>query len=124
MTTLLYSAAFFTFAIGIVHSVLGERYILIRLFRRNNLPKLFGGTEFTILTLRFTWHITTIAWWGFAAILILLAERSISFHNISMIVAVTFLATGIIALVASKGRHYSWMVFLFIGGASLYAAVS
>lgn len=124
MTTLLYSAAFFAFAIGIVHSVLGERYILIRLFRRNNLPKLFGGTEFTILTLRFAWHITTIAWWGFAAILILLAERSISFHNISMIVAVTFLVTGIIALVASKGRHYSWMVFLFIGGASLYAAVS
>ncbi len=124
MTTLLYSAAFFAFAIGIVHSVLGERYILIRLFRRNNLPKLFGGTEFTILTLRFAWHITTIAWWGFAAILILLAERSISFHNISMIVAVTFLVTGIIALAASKGRHYSWMVFLFIGGASLYAAVS
>ncbi len=33
-------------------------------------------------------------------------------------------ATGIIALVASKGRHYSWLVFLFIGGASLYAAVT
>lgn len=124
MKTLLYIAAFFTFAIGIVHSVLGERYILVRLFRRKNLPKLFGGTEFTMLTLRFAWHITTIAWWGFAAILILLAEQSISFYNISMVVAITFLATGIIALVASKGRHYSWLVFLFIGGASLYAAVS
>ena len=124
MKTLLYIAAFFTFAIGIVHSVLGERYILVRLFRCKNLPKLFGGTEFTMLTLRFAWHITTIAWWGFAAILILLAEQSISFYNISMVVAITFLATGIIALVASKGRHYSWLVFLFIGGASLYAAVS
>ncbi|MCF6209787.1 MAG: hypothetical protein L3J88_09440 [Gammaproteobacteria bacterium] len=124
MTTLLYTAAFLTFAIGIVHSVLGERYILTRLFRRKNLPKLFGGTEFTILTLRFAWHITTIAWWGFAAILVLLAERSLSFHSISMIVAVTFLVTGIIALVASKGRHYSWLVFLFIGGVSLYAAVT
>ncbi|VAX03610.1 hypothetical protein MNBD_GAMMA20-790 [hydrothermal vent metagenome] len=124
MTTLLYTAAFLTFAIGIVHSVLGERYILIRLFRRKNLPKLFGGTEFTILTLRFAWHITTIAWWGFAAILVLLAERSLSFHSTSMIVAVTFLVTGIIALVASKGRHYSWLVFLFIGGISLYAAVT
>ncbi len=51
MKTLLYIAAFFTFAIGIVHSVLGERYILVRLFRRKNLPKLFGGTEFTMLTL-------------------------------------------------------------------------
>ncbi len=43
MTTLLYIAAFLTFAIGVVHSILGERYILIRLFRRDNLPKLFGG---------------------------------------------------------------------------------
>lgn len=124
MTILLYVAAFFTFAIGIVHSVLGERYILIRLFRRKNLPELFGGTEFTRFTLRFAWHITTIAWWGFAAILVLLAEQSLSFHSISVIVAITFLVTGIIALVASKGRHYSWLVFLFIGGASLYAAVT
>ena len=64
MTSLLYITAFLTFTIGVAHSVLGERYILIRLFRRNNLPKLFGGPEFTILTLRFAWHITTIAWWG------------------------------------------------------------
>lgn len=124
MTALLYIAAFFTFAIGVVHSVLGERYILIRLFRRNDLPKLFGGTEFTVLTLRFAWHITTIAWWGFAAILVLLAEQSFSFQNLSMVVAATFLTTSAIALVASRGRHLSWPVFLFIGVASLYAAIT
>ena len=124
MSTLLYIAAFFTFAIGILHSVLGERYILIRLFRRNDLPMLFGGPEFTVLTLRFAWHLTTIAWWGFAVILILLAEQSFSFQNISMVLAVTFLVTGFIALVASRGRHFSWPVFLFIGGVSLYAAIA
>ncbi len=124
MTTLLYIAAFFTFAIGVAHSVLGERYILIRLFRRNNLPKLFGGPEFTILTLRFSWHITTIAWWGFAAILVLLAEKSFSFQNLSIVLAATFLATSAIALVASRGRHLSWPVFMFIGGVGLYAAIT
>ena len=124
MTTLLYIAAFLTFAIGVVHSILGERYILIRLFRRDNLPKLFGGTEFTTLTLRFAWHITTIAWWGFSAILVLLAEQAFSFSNLSMVLAVTFLATGVIALAASHGRHLSWIVFLFIGGISLYAAIT
>lgn len=124
MTTLLYTAAFLTFAIGIVHSVLGERYILIRLFRRNNLPKIFGGTEFTTLTLRFAWHITTIAWWGFAAILVMLAEQSFTFSNLSMVLAVTFLATGAIALVASRGRHLSWVIFLFIGSVGLYAATT
>ena len=124
MTTLLYTAAFLTFAIGVVHSILGERYILIRLLHRNNLPKLFGGTDFTSLTLRFAWHITTIAWWGFAAILVMLAEQSFSFNNLAMVLAVTFLTTGGIALVASRGRHLSWLVFLFIGGVGLYAAIT
>ncbi len=124
MTIILYTAAFFLFAIGITHSFLGERYILTRLFRRDNIPKLFGSTDFTKQTLRFAWHITTIAWWGFAAILILLAEEKHSFQNISIVIAVTFLTSGIISLVASKAKHYSWIVFLFIGGASLYAAVS
>ena len=124
MTTLLYIAAFFTFAIGVVHSVLGERYILTRLFRRDNLPKLFGGPEFTVLTLRFAWHITTIAWWGFAAILVLIAEQSFTYQSLLMVVAATFLLTGIVALVASRGRHLSWLVFMFIGGVALYAAVT
>ncbi|MCZ6499406.1 MAG: hypothetical protein O6946_04630 [Gammaproteobacteria bacterium] len=124
MTTLLYIAAFFAFAIGVLHSALGERYILIRLFRRDDLPKLFGDSEFTVRTLRFAWHITTIAWWGFAAILVLLAERSSSFQNLAMVLAATFLATGTIALVASRGRHLSWPVFLFIGGVGLFAAIA
>ena len=51
------------------HSYLGERYILIRLFRREDLPKLFGGgTEFTTRTLRFAWHLTSVAWIAFLAI--------------------------------------------------------
>ena len=124
MTNLLYVAAFFTFGIGVLHSVLGERYILIRLFRRNDLPKLFGGPEFTMLTLRFAWHLTTIAWWGFAVIMILLAEQALTFKNIAMVLAVTFLTTGCTALLASRGRHFSWPVFLFIGAVSLYAAIA
>lgn len=124
MITFLYISAFLAFAIGIVHSVLGERYILRRLFRRDNLPKLFGGTEFTVLTLRFAWHITTIAWWGFAAILVLLAEQSVTFHNLASVLAATYLTTSIIAFVGSRGRHLSWLVFLFIGSVCLYAATN
>ena len=48
---------------------LGEKYILIRLFKRNNLPKLLGSDWLTKRVLRFAWHLTSIAWWGFAAIL-------------------------------------------------------
>lgn len=124
MTTYLYLSAFLAFAIGVVHSVLGERYILTRLFRRNNLPKLFGGTEFTVLTLRFAWHITTIAWWGFSAMLVSLANQSVTFHNLSIVLAVTYLTTSIIAFIGSRGRHLSWLVFLFIGSVCLYATLS
>ena len=57
--------------LGLAHSVLGERYLLTRLFKRDNLPPLFGGTAFTIGTLRFAWHLTTLAWWGLAALVLL-----------------------------------------------------
>ena len=124
MSTLLYVAAILTFLIGIIHSVLGERYILMRLFRRNDLPALFGGPEFTILTLRFAWHITTIAWWGFAAILLLMATESLSFQNTAIVLSVTFLATGLTALLASRGKHLSWIIFLTIGSICLYGVIN
>jgi len=124
MTTLLYFAAFLTFAIGIAHSYLGERYILVRLFRRPDLPKLFGGTEFTTRTLRFAWHITSIAWWGFAALLILLAHQPLSTREVGLVVGFTFLVTSAVALVGSRGRHLSWLVFLAIGIIAIYAASS
>lgn len=122
MTMLLYIAAFCAFAIGVVHSVLGEKYILTRLFHREDLPEILGSADFTIRTLRFAWHLTTIAWWGFAAIIFILAQDSTSFQNLSAVLAVTFLTTGAITLVVSRGRHFAWPVFLFIGGVCLYAA--
>jgi len=57
----LYIAAFLAISVGISHSYLGERYILIRLFFRNDLPKLFGSSDFTMRTLRFAWHVTSVS---------------------------------------------------------------
>lgn len=122
MNTALYIAALLAVSVGLVHSALGERYILVRLFRRDDLPKLFGGTDFTTRTLRFAWHITTIAWWGFAAILLRLANGSVSAQNIALIIGITFLVTGFITLVISRAKHLAWPVFLFIGGVALYAS--
>lgn len=121
MDIALYIAALLTFTIGIIHSVLGERYILTRLFRRDDLPKHFGSTEFTSRTLRFAWHITTVAWWGLAAILILLAQPSISKSSIGLVIGITFLIHFAIALFGSKGKHLSWIVFLIIAVLSIYA---
>ena len=121
MEILLYIAAFLAVAIGIAHSYLGEQYILTRLFRRDDLPKLFGSAEFTIRTLRFAWHLTTVAWWGFAAILILLANHSVNSRTIGLVIGCTFLVHFAIALLGSRGKHLSWLVFLAIGILAIYA---
>ncbi len=67
------AAAILTLAISLAHSWLGERYILMRLFRRQNIPHLHGSDVFTKRTLRFAWHVTTVAWCGVAALLLALA---------------------------------------------------
>ncbi len=123
MSFLFYVAATLAIAIGLAHSILGEKYILVRLFRRDDLPHLFGSDWFTIRTLRFAWHVTTIAWWGFAAIMILLALGRADTTNIAIAVSVTFLVTAAVALIGSKARHLSWPVFLIIGLACLMTAM-
>ncbi|MFD2168275.1 hypothetical protein ACFSJY_18605 [Thalassotalea euphylliae] len=121
MAVWLYLAATLIVFIGIAHSYLGERYILIRLFKRDNLPKLFGSDRFTIQTLRFAWHITSLAWLGLAAVLILLASPNTKPYQLVLIIAVTFSIHGVIALVASKGKHLSWVVFFAIAFACFLA---
>jgi hypothetical protein len=109
-------AAVLVVLIGLAHSYLGERYILIRLFRRSDLPKLFGSDWFTKRTLRFAWHITTLAWWGLGGILFAAGVASTAdFRELALwAVAATFFVTAVVAAVASGGRHLSWPVFLAI----------
>lgn len=115
MSNALYLGALLLLAVGIAHSWLGEKYILRRLFRRKNLPELFGGQDFTRNTLRFAWHLTTVAWLGLAAMLVLIANNALTTANAGLVIAATFLVHGVAALLGSKGRHLSWPVFLLIG---------
>lgn len=112
----LFIAALLTIFIGVVHSVLGERYILIRLFRRPDLPRLGGSDWFTKRTIRFAWHLTTLAWWGSAAQLIFLSlDRSPDrISNVLAVTAVVFFASALVTAIASKGKHLAWIVFLAI----------
>lgn len=82
---MLASAAILCVLIGVAHSYLGERYILIRLFRKTPLPHLFGNDFFTKQTLRFAWHITTIAWWGFAFLLLAASAEAEHFKQLVLI---------------------------------------
>lgn len=100
---------------AVAHSFLGERYILIRLFRRNDLPQLRGSDWFTKRTLRFAWHLTSVAWLGLAGVLAASAQpMSPSVSVVVRIVAVTCLATSATIAFASKGRHLAWLAFLAV----------
>jgi energy-converting hydrogenase Eha subunit A len=111
---MLHVAALLVVLLAIAHSVLGERYILMRLFRRD-LPKLFGRTAFTRQTLRFAWHLTTVLALGIGALLLQLAG-SPSPAAIARTLGACLVASGLLPLLYTRGRHPAWVV-LFVAGA-------
>ena len=116
--------AFLLIFIGLIHSYLGEKFILIRLFRRDDLPELLGSDWFTKRVLRFAWHITTIAWWGFAAILYFLSSPSENIRSeILIVVTIVFALSGVVSLFYSRGKHLSWIIFFGIACSSLLGAI-
>ncbi|MEX2323111.1 MAG: hypothetical protein WEA29_05000 [Acidimicrobiia bacterium] len=119
-------AGFLAIAIAVVHSYLGERYLIIRLLRRDDLPRLLGDDTFTRRVVRFAWHLTSIAWIGMGWALL-----AIAFHTppsvavlhvgpdltntVVRIIGVTFLISGVLTAAVIRLRHMAWVVFLAIG---------
>lgn len=112
----LVAAAIVLIGIGIAHSYLGEKYILVRLFRRDDLPHLFGSDWFTRRTLRFAWHLTTVAWFAWAALLLIIADENAGdpLESVGMVVTITFAIHAVITAAASKGRHLAWIGFALV----------
>ena len=111
--------------IGLAHSILGEIFILIPLFRLPNLPRLLGGDVFTRRTLRFAWHLTTIAWWGIGAALPAIVAPSPGNAAICLyIISFTFLVSGLMSAGFTKGVHVSWIVFFAISFICFYKAIT
>lgn len=120
-STALFVAALLVFAIGAVHSWLGERMLLGPLLAEGRRAGMLDKSEFARGVLRFAWHITTVAWWGMGAILLAYSRMAPDAgQRMGLIVlAVTFLTTGVIILAVSRGRHLAWPVFLAIAGLTL-----
>ena len=100
-------AAILVVMLGIAHSVLGERYILTRLFRRNDLPKIFGSADFTKQTLRFAWHITTVAWFGIGSLIFLASQGQLTAQAAMQTIGYTAVASGFLPLILTRGKHLS-----------------
>jgi hypothetical protein len=115
-------AAFLAALLGVAHSYLGERYILVRLFRRGNLSELFRDVVFTRRALRLAWHVMSVLALGFAAVLVVLASPAREHARaIAEVVSATFAVNGLLSLVLTRGRHLSWIVFFAIAGLAWFA---
>ncbi len=117
----LVSAATVTFAIGLIHSWLGERRLLGPLLAPETRRGLLRESLFARRTLRFAWHLTTIAWWGLGAIFLVLAPAPLSgsARPVLAVLATTFFFTGLVVLASSGGRHLAWPLFLGIAVAAV-----
>ncbi len=106
-------AAFLFVLLGIVHSYLGERFILIPLFKWGRLPEIFNSEVLTGRTIRFVWHLLTVAWFTLAAILFTL-DIFTPYTAVAKIIILASFASSVITLIETRGRHLSWVVLLAI----------
>lgn len=109
MNPYLMAAGIVSATIGLLHSVLGERFILTRLA---SLPPVFGSELFTARILRFAWHITTLLLLGMGLVLVLQAAGRGGAYLTARVFSATFLMCAILSGGVSRGKHFSWVLFL------------
>jgi hypothetical protein len=120
MNSWLLLAAALAVVLGAGHSYLGERVFFVRLFRRGPLAAGFASDTFARRILRIVWHLTTVAWWGAAALFWVLGRGDVS--AALRVLAATFLVSGVVTAVGSRGRHLAWLVFVAIAVAAWLGA--
>lgn len=111
MSTWLVVGGALTALTGVLHSILGERLVLGPQSRNESLPRLIGSRKFMMRTLRFTWHITSVLLFAIAAILWHIAGGGGS-TGILMAIALTLVICAVLSGWISRGRHFSWGLFL------------
>jgi hypothetical protein len=111
------AAAALMIIIGVVHSFLGE-HLIVKPLLTLNLPHIKGSDFITKRTLRFAWHLTTLAVFGLAGVVLIYAGTVVDSSGaliLNLIASIFFMAS-VISLLAIRGKHFSWWVFLMIGG--------
>jgi hypothetical protein len=106
------TAAVLAALLGVLHSYLGERLVLGPFSQHREIPRLLGSRLAMMRVLRFTWHLTTVLLFGAATITALIARPGEVEPEIASLLALTYLGSSLVALVGSRGRHFSWGVFL------------
>jgi hypothetical protein len=110
---MLHIAAALTVLVGLYHSLAGEHRLIRPLLALEGLPALGGGPGYTRALIRTAWHLTTLTWFGLAAMMVHVQLRTDRGGIVFLwIVAAVFALSGLLALVFGRGRHPSWLAFL------------
>jgi hypothetical protein len=111
-------------ALGVAHSVVGERRVVGPICARPELPPLWGSAELMRRTVRFAWHLTSIAWLAAGALLLVFAGRVPEPTALLgvRVIAASFLVSAVLALLWSRGRHPAWVICLAIAAAAWLGA--
>lgn len=115
---MLYLAALSLILVALGHSYFGERLLLRPLFASDALSIFKSQREFARNVLRAGWHILTATWVGIA--IILAYAQTVDMTPYVWGVAIMFGLFGIGALIASRGRHLSY-IFFFITSSACFA---
>jgi hypothetical protein len=114
MNPLLATAAFLAAGLAMMHSWLGEKWIIQPVLAMEDMPRLFGSRRGMKKILRFAWHLTSVFFLGMGAVLLHYSVVGPD-KRVLFIITVTYLISAVMTLVVSRGRHYAWVVFLTIG---------
>ncbi|WP_424974965.1 hypothetical protein [Dinoroseobacter sp. S124A] len=101
--------------VSAMHSWLGGRDLIDPICRLPDVPVILGSRRNAVLTLKFGWHFLSLIWLVLAALLLRLEMSAAGFPQLFLLtLAAQFGVCGATALIASRGRHLSWVVFFHL----------
>ncbi len=105
------------FVIGLVHSILGERFIFRRMRSTRFIPTNGGQVlrEPHVRILWASWHVVTMMGWCIAIFLFWLALPSSKDLESSLPVqaaAISMLASSMLVFIGTRGKHLGWLGLL------------
>jgi hypothetical protein len=121
MNTYFFAAGLLLILIGLVHSILGERLIFRRMREGGFIPTEGGSVlrEPHVRILWATWHVVSVLGFGFAALLLWLAQPAqaqLAQAFIAPTLIAALAASSALVLIGTKGKHPGWIGLLAAAG--------
>ncbi len=123
MSTTLLIAGILCFLLGLSHSILGEILIFQNKKSHKQIVPTIVKSDLKESHLRIiwaTWHLASFLGWCIGAILLKTAHKQTILNTelikfIISAIVISMLCSSFLVLVATKGKHPGWVVFLIIG---------